>query len=61
MQCEKCSAKINEGNFVSVPAHKATPSGIVACKMIVICCDNCATGISNKIGSAKIVDAEIVD
>ena len=61
MKCEKCNKEVVEGNFVVVPCHKQTPQGIVASVMHIILCDVCCQGINTKIvGSAKVVDAEIV-
>jgi hypothetical protein len=62
MQCEKCSKEIIEGNFVQVPVHQVTPRGVIATVIHVICCDTCCQSITQKIsGSAKVLDAEIVE
>ena len=61
MNCHACNLEIIEGNYVIIPTHKKTSKGIIASTINIILCDSCVQKVSGQIvGSAKIVEAEIV-
>ena len=61
MQCERCSQHLTEGNFLYLPMTQQTPRGTVSTFIHAILCDSCAKTVPNSIvGSAKLIEAEIV-
>lgn len=61
MNCEQCKKEIIEGNFVQVPVQVRTAQGIISNLLHIVCCDECSKTIQYRIvGSAKVIEAELI-